>query len=119
MPVCSHVLYVCTQTQSHKQTVTLKHWNTNRTPERDREGEREEIRGGTQAASTPIDSKEAWTFNKPTLHVPGSLSQQIHSAAYPKQRESRRILISAARDQSRPFKEELICPLFDELSSGQ
>lgn len=70
-----------------------------RTPEcklstRDRGGE---IRGETWAP-TPVDSKETWNpfFNKPTLHVSGTLSQLVHSAAYPKQHESRRILISTA-----------------------
>ena len=74
-----------------------------KTPERHRERKRGgEIRGRTPAAPTPIDSKEPWTpfFNKPTLHVPGTPSQQILSAAYPKQHESRRILISTARDGS-------------------
>lgn len=116
MPVYAHVLYVCTQTASRKQTET--HPPECKQRERERGGE---IRGGTQTAPTPIDSKEAWTpfFNKPTLHVPGSPSQQIHSAAYPREQESRSVLISTARDWSRPFKEAQISPVFDELSSGQ
>lgn len=63
---------------------------------RDRGGE---IRGETWAP-TPVDSKETWTpfFNKPTLHVSGTLCQPVHSAPYPKQHESRRILISTAWD---------------------
>lgn len=66
--MCTHMYCM----YGHKHKVTNKHQNTNKTPE----GEDGEIRGGTQADPTPIDSKEAWTpfFNKPTLHVPGTLS---------------------------------------------
>lgn len=93
------------------------------TPERERKRERKgggEIKAGTHAAAATIGGNEAWTlfFTEATL-VPGRLSKQILSAAYPKQHESGRTLISPAGDYSRWFKETWIFLVFDKLSSGR
>lgn len=103
--LCTHMycLYAHRHKPRHTQTLEYK-WDT-----RDKTG---------QEAALLIAKRRGLPF-LPTLHVPGSLSQQIHSAAYPKQQESRRILISTARDQSGPFKKAPICPAFHELSPGQ